>query len=588
MKVIGTQTEKDYIAEHGTSPQIGPKPLVDSPPEQRNDWIIPRETQVQITTRLLDMALPSGEEYKVLKPRERQMAVKVLTMFCDLSAAQNRLDRAGEAQGPTTDWDALYDTIEADAPRRIAERKRQKEEFDARAKAPPRGRNTALRKSHMKNLSRILATCYRDPDLFNSEILGRQPYWTRQTEAALSVASLPRHRRLFGQRGGQRLCGRGLDALVALDAQDSLVIVSAPSQALLGSVLWKELRRALDNAPVPLAAHVSSGMKTSPQVVDLGNGWCALGYSTDCVERASGQHAGNMLVVAEEASGLEPHAWEAIDSLKYQRMIAIGNPIRPDGRFVELIRQAERDALEGVPDEQRVNAIQIPSTDSPARRDGSQSRGPGRQDLAGGFVSTIRSQLALVRQPHRGADSRALARIVFSTKAGSTGRRVSRRPVLRQGDPRAGKPRMAIDLAEGVGRDHTCILVRDDLGILEVCSLEHVGLPRGGRDGPQVGDQVERAAQPDQLRQAGLRQGFRQSFGAGPDQRGDRIFGIGRPAAASRVREPAERSGVDACVIGWIPRGFLILGTRTLSRSRSIFRRGLVAFTARGIGGAGV
>ena len=46
-------------------------------------------------------------------------------------------------------------------------------------------------------------------------------------------------------------------------------------------------------------------------------------------------------------------------------MIAIGNPIRPDGRFVELIRQAERDQHDEVPDSLRVNAIQIPSTDSP-------------------------------------------------------------------------------------------------------------------------------------------------------------------------------------------------------------------------------
>ena len=74
----------------------------------------------------------------------------------------------------------------------------------------------------------------------------------------------------------------------------------------------------------------------------------------------------DLLVVAEEASGMEPHAWEAIDSLKYQRLIAIGNPIRPDGRFVELIRQAERDRREDdAPTVCRVNAIQIPSTDSP-------------------------------------------------------------------------------------------------------------------------------------------------------------------------------------------------------------------------------
>src|SRR5260370_4792816 len=128
---------------------------------------------------------------------------------------------------------------------------------------------------------------------------------------------------------------------------------------------WKEVRRAVAHAKVPLNAHTSTGLRTSPLVVVLGNGWSALGYSTDCVERASGQHAPQLLVVAEEASGVEAHAWEAIDSLKYRRLLAIGNPIRPDGRFVELIRQAERDRREETPDHLRVNAIQTSSSENP-------------------------------------------------------------------------------------------------------------------------------------------------------------------------------------------------------------------------------
>src|SRR4029078_3629029 len=104
------------------------------------------------------------------------------------------------------------------------------------------------------------------------------------------------------------------------------------------SVTWKELRKAIQSANPRLDARISPGLKTSPLVVDVGNGWWALGYSTDCVERASGQHARDLLVVAEEASGLESHAWKAIDSFGYSLVIAIGNPIRTDGRFAGLTR----------------------------------------------------------------------------------------------------------------------------------------------------------------------------------------------------------------------------------------------------------
>src|SRR5262249_12677777 len=131
------------------------------------------------------------------------------------------------------------------------------------------------------------------------------------------------------------------------------------------SVTWKELDRAVRGASLPLRARLSRGIRTSPHTLTVRPGWHALAYSTTNVERASGQHARDVLVIVEEASGGPDFAWEAIDGLKYSRLIAIGNPVRPDGPFVDLIRRGHRHAAEGVPDELRVHAIQIPSTLSP-------------------------------------------------------------------------------------------------------------------------------------------------------------------------------------------------------------------------------
>jgi hypothetical protein len=321
----------------------------------------------------------------------------------------------------------------------------------------------------------LLSTFQERPDQFNDYVLRRPPYWSLQCEAALSVAQYRDTVVYSGNAVGKDYLVAGLIPWWLWTRRDSLVIVSGPSQALLGSVTWKEVRKAIAGAKVPLQAKVSQGLRTSPHVVDLGNGWSALGYSTDCVERASGQHAGELLVVAEEASGIEPYAWEALDSLKYQRLIAIGNPIRPEGRFIDLIRQAERDRQENVPDHLRVNAIQIASTSSPHADWNHSPWGLADQTWLDacfrryGKESLWCASHIFARIPSIGQDALLVeAWLDAATQA-------VRGPV-RAGDPRAGQPRLAVELAEGGGRGKTCLLVRDDLGILEVVASPTMGL----------------------------------------------------------------------------------------------------------------
>ena len=73
----------------------------------------------------------------------------------------------------------------------------------------------------------------------------------------------------------------------------------------------------------------------------------------------SGQHAGHLPAVVEEAPGVEDFVFDAIDSLGYERLVCIGNPIRAEGKFVDLIRQADRDRADNIPPRLAVNAIRI-------------------------------------------------------------------------------------------------------------------------------------------------------------------------------------------------------------------------------------
>ena len=196
-------------------------------------------------------------------------------------------------------------------------------------------------------------------------------------------------------------------------------------------------------------------------------GWQALGYSTTSMERASGQHARDLLVVVEEASGVDDEIWDAIESLKYTKLVAIGNPIRADGRFVDLIRQADKDRADRIQRDRAVSAIRIPSTESPhAQLDHSPFgladrtwleacyRRYGRDSL------WVRSHIDAVIPSLSSDQLIPTAWLDYATAAG--------RPTLPANHPVHRTRRIAVDLGEGVGRDSTAILVRDDLGILDL------------------------------------------------------------------------------------------------------------------------
>ncbi len=76
---------------------------------------------------------------------------------------------------------------------------------------------------------------------------------------------------------------------------------SGPSQMVVGSVTFKEIRRCLEGALIPFGGKLSSGLRASPAVVEIAPGWQALGFSTTSMKRSSGQHSGHLLAVVEEA-----------------------------------------------------------------------------------------------------------------------------------------------------------------------------------------------------------------------------------------------------------------------------------------------
>ncbi len=318
-----------------------------------------------------------------------------------------------------------------------------------------------------------LEATINDPNLFNELFIADgNSFWRRQVEMCFSVVKYRTTVVYSGNMIGKDFWIGRLVWWWLYTRPDSLVIITAPTQRTLGSVTWKEIRRA---RPKLASAQFSRGITTSPMRVSCGDGWQALGFSTTNVERASGQHNPRLLAIVDEASGIEPEAWDAIDSWGYERLVAIGNPIRAEGKFVDLIRQADRDRADNIPSRLAVNAIRIPSTESPHAN---LEKSP--------WGIADRTWLDSMRRIHGAGlwwGSHVEARIPdvdaeqLIDPKWLEYHREQKRPPAPPNHPINTTRRIACDLAEGVGRDSTCVIVLDDWGLLEVVLSNDAGLP---------------------------------------------------------------------------------------------------------------
>ncbi len=323
-------------------------------------------------------------------------------------------------------------------------------------------------------LADLLAECRDDPDLFNDLFIADTcQFWSRQRELCQSVVQYRTTVCYSGNMVGKDFTIARLIWWWLYTRPGSLVIVTAPTQRTLGSVTWKEVRRA---KPKLATAKFSRGISASPQRVCCCGDWEALGFSTTNIERASGQHNPQLLVIVDEASGVEPEIWDALDSLGYERLVAIGNPIRAEGKFVDLIRQADRDRADNIPPRLAVNAIRIPSTESPhAHMEKSPWGIADRTWLESMYRKYGRGSLWV--KSHIEALIPDVDAETLIDPAWLNHHSQNRRPPVPQNHPVNFTRRISCDLAEGVGRDSTCVMVLDDWGLLEVVLDSGAGLP---------------------------------------------------------------------------------------------------------------
>jgi hypothetical protein len=173
-----------------------------------------------------------------------------------------------------------------------------------------------------------------NPVAFAHDVLGFAA-WSKQQEVMRAVRD--------HDRVAVRSChGVGKTAVaahlalwfLAAHPGNSRVITTAPTWAQIADQLWREIRAAV------AAAHDRGELLTwpAPNVtkLELGTQWFAVGHSTDRPERFQGHHADHLLLIVDEASGVDERIFEAAEGFLTAagaKVLLIGNPTQTGGQF---------------------------------------------------------------------------------------------------------------------------------------------------------------------------------------------------------------------------------------------------------------
>jgi phage terminase large subunit len=216
-----------------------------------------------------------------------------------------------------------------------------------------------------------------DPVGFARTILGADP-WAKQCELLENARDHERVACASGHRVGKT------DAIAMLILwfyscfPEARVLVTAPSEKQLQNVVWRAVRRyharsgrCLDcvkkdpdgrsiKAPCPHSAKVdgliAEKIKTGLQSTDFRE---VMGFTSKDAEGIAGFAGINMLIIAEEASGVAQSIFTALSGnlAGGGRFVLIGNPTRNDGEFFEIFHKPAKMA--------QWKTMQISSRDTP-------------------------------------------------------------------------------------------------------------------------------------------------------------------------------------------------------------------------------
>ena len=121
----------------------------------------------------------------------------------------------------------------------------------------------------------------------------------------------------------------------------AFVFTTAPRTAQIRGILWKEIGRAHRDGDLPgrIAIGQNPEWRIGDELVGTGLKPADLTDPEEAATAMQGIHAEHLLCILDEAAGLAPWVWDAIDSLASNagaRIVALGNPTIRNSTFYEV------------------------------------------------------------------------------------------------------------------------------------------------------------------------------------------------------------------------------------------------------------
>ena len=168
-----------------------------------------------------------------------------------------------------------------------------------------------------------------DPSLFARILLG-QDIWSKQDEILQALAKFPRTAVKACHASGKTYIAAGAVLWWITRHKEAVAVTTAPTWTQVERLLWGEIRSAVYRAKIAFPKPTATSLQ-------LGPGRYAIGLSTNEGVRFQGFH-GNVLIVLDEAPGILPEIFEAIEGIRAGgdvRVLALGNPIIASGPFYD-------------------------------------------------------------------------------------------------------------------------------------------------------------------------------------------------------------------------------------------------------------
>ncbi len=165
----------------------------------------------------------------------------------------------------------------------------------------------------------------QDPEYFTQKILNKS-LWPIQAEILKSVRD--------NMRTAVRSChgiGKTFTAAMCIlwflyTHPKAIVLSTAPTWRQVEKLIWKEIRSAYREAVIPLGGNL---LPKTPELHLIHDEWYAAGLSTNEPDRFQGFHEEHILVIVDEAAGVNLEIYEAIEGILTSsgaRLLLIGNP----------------------------------------------------------------------------------------------------------------------------------------------------------------------------------------------------------------------------------------------------------------------